>query len=79
MRVTLVPYGALLPLLGAELEYEFSGVTSAELLAALGRSHPAFASWVPQVACALDDAVLRRDDPLPEGGRVALIPPVSGG
>lgn len=70
---------------GDRVELELApGATVADLrerLAAYAGAHwPAFCPKLLQVsAFASDTAVLRDADPLPADGRLAVLPPVSGG
>ncbi|MEM9463273.1 MAG: molybdenum cofactor biosynthesis protein MoaE [Myxococcota bacterium] len=53
--------------------------TAGDLLAALGRQHPALAPRLPPCRVALDQAFVSADQPLAGAKEFAVIPPVSGG
>lgn len=53
--------------------------TAGDLLAALGRQHPALAPRLPPCRVALDQAFVSTDHPLAGATEFAVIPPVSGG
>lgn len=53
--------------------------TVKELLAELGRRHPALVSVLPHLRIAVNQEFVGTDSPLPPSAEVALIPPVSGG
>ncbi len=53
--------------------------TAGDLLAALGRQHPALAPRLPPCRVAFDQAFVDNDAPLAGVTEVAVIPPVSGG
>jgi molybdopterin converting factor small subunit len=50
-----------------------------DLLAAVFEKWPALREWDPSLLIAVNHAYARRDDPLPDGAEVAIMPPVQGG
>jgi molybdopterin converting factor small subunit len=50
-----------------------------DALEAVVREHPELASLRPHLAVAVNGALARDDDAVPEGAELALLPPVSGG
>lgn len=48
-------------------------------LAALAQAHPSLAASLERCACVSGDTIVRRADPLPADGQLALLPPVAGG
>jgi molybdopterin synthase catalytic subunit len=56
-----------------------AGATAADALAALAQQHPALATALPQVRCAVNQEYVASDTVLHDGDELALIPPVSGG
>ena len=55
------------------------GARVADALVALAARWPELGAILPACACAIGDAVARRDHALRAGERLALLPPVSGG
>ena len=55
------------------------GSRVADALALLEREHPALASLRRHLAVAVDQRLVRPDEPLAHGAELALLPPVSGG
>ncbi|MDF3982243.1 MoaD/ThiS family protein [Luteibacter sp. PPL201] len=53
--------------------------TVGDALLALDAARPDLAERLARCACAAGDAIVRRHDPLPADGRIALLPPVAGG
>jgi molybdopterin synthase sulfur carrier subunit len=53
--------------------------TVGDALVLLAREHPKLASALERCACASGDTIVRRADPLPADGRIAVLPPVAGG
>ncbi|MDE2868296.1 MAG: molybdopterin converting factor subunit 1 [Chloroflexota bacterium] len=53
--------------------------TVSDALRELAQSAPDFASRVPHVSFAVNEAFVGADTPLSDGDELALIPPVSGG
>jgi molybdopterin synthase sulfur carrier subunit len=53
--------------------------TIADALALLARERPELASSLDRCACVAGDTIVRRADPVPADGRIALLPPVAGG
>lgn len=53
--------------------------TVGDALDRLNAARPELAELVARCACASGDAIVRRTDPLPGDGRIALLPPVAGG
>lgn len=56
-----------------------AGSRVADALALLERGEPALGPLWPYLAVAVSGRLARRDDPLPAGAELALLPPVSGG
>lgn len=50
-----------------------------DALEALERTYPALAPLRAHLAVAVDGALARPDDVVPDGAELALLPPVSGG
>ena len=55
------------------------GSSVADALAALRSAHPALEPLMPHLAVAVNGALARPDDAVPDGAELALLPPVSGG
>lgn len=55
------------------------GARVSDALDALERAHPALAALRPHLAVAVNGALARDGDALPDGAELALLPPVSGG
>lgn len=53
--------------------------TIAEALALLAHQRPELAASLERCACVSGATIVRRADPLPADGRIALLPPVAGG
>lgn len=53
--------------------------TAAEILAALGRTHPALAPLLPRSRVAVNRRYVDVGAPVSPGDEVAVIPPVGGG
>jgi molybdopterin synthase sulfur carrier subunit len=53
--------------------------TVTTLLQELYRRWPKLQEWEPSLLIAIDQTYARREDPLPEGAEVAIMPPVQGG
>lgn len=53
--------------------------TVADALALLAIRRPELAASLDRCACVSGDTIVRRADPLPVDGRLALLPPVAGG
>ena len=56
-----------------------AGATVSDALRDLAQGAPDFASRVPHVSFAVNEAFVAADTPLADGDELALIPPVSGG
>lgn len=54
-------------------------LTVADALAQLASARPELASALDRCACVSGDTIIRRADPVPADGRIALLPPVAGG
>jgi molybdopterin synthase sulfur carrier subunit len=50
-----------------------------DAIALLARARPELAASLERCASATGDRIVRRQDALPEDGRIALLPPVAGG
>lgn len=80
MNLEIEAFGPLIGVLGAQpIRIEAPVRTAAELMGWLKQTYPDLAPWDGRIACAVEATLLRRDDALIEGSRIALIPPVSGG
>lgn len=81
MNITIQFNGRLRQLAGSKrTELGLADFASVgEALAALAREYPEMAERLSSTACAIDDALVTRDEPLFEGAELVLIPPVSGG
>jgi MoaE-MoaD fusion protein len=55
------------------------GARVRDALDALERAHPELAALRPHLAVAVNGALARDGDAVPEGAELALLPPVSGG
>jgi len=78
LRVAL--FAGLAAAAGARaVEVAWEGGTVAGLRRRLVVDHPALADLLARSAVAIDDAYAPEDAVIPAGGRVAIIPPVSGG
>ncbi|QWT20506.1 MoaD/ThiS family protein [Bacillus sp. NP157] len=53
--------------------------TIGDAVGLLARQRPELASALERCACVSGDTIVRRADPLPADGRIALLPPVAGG
>lgn len=56
-----------------------AGATLVELRQQLAREVPALAELLPHVRFAINSEFAKETAVIPEGGEIALIPPVSGG
>jgi len=56
-----------------------SGARVRDALDALERAHPELATLRPHLAVAVNGALARDGDAVPDGAELALLPPVSGG
>jgi len=84
MRIRLLAFASASDALGAgELDLDLPGLPEqakvADLRAWLDARYPALAPLWPRLAVAVNGAIAKPDDALPEGAEVALLPPVSGG
>lgn len=55
------------------------GARVGDALDALERAHPELAALRPHLAVAVNGALARDGDAVPDGAELALLPPVSGG
>jgi molybdopterin synthase catalytic subunit len=55
------------------------GACVRDALDAIERAHPALAALRPHLAVAVNGALARDGDAVPDGAELALLPPVSGG
>lgn len=53
--------------------------TIGDALQVLQEKHPLLSAAIERCACAVGDAIVRRQAPLPIGSAIVLLPPVSGG
>lgn len=81
MRITIECHGATRRWCGSEtLHMETpADATVGDALQWLAERYPEFAERRATVAVAIGDEIVRATTPLPDGARLALIPPVSGG
>jgi molybdopterin converting factor subunit 1 len=55
------------------------GATMGDLLAQIESRWPKLRDWQNSLLLALDQTYVKRDEPLHDGGEVAIMPPVQGG
>ena len=55
------------------------GATVGDAVAHAVHRWPALAPWEPSLLAAIDLTWARRDEPVPSGAELALMPPVQGG
>ncbi len=81
MKLRLLFFSVLRDLTGtAEMEFACrDGATVKELLGLLYQRWPDLAKWDASLLIAVDQAYAKRDEVLPEGAEVAIMPPVQGG
>jgi molybdopterin synthase catalytic subunit/molybdopterin converting factor small subunit len=81
MKIHLLAFASAGDALGAsEMELEMpEGSRVADLRARLDQEHPGIIPLWPRLAVAVDGRVVAVEEPLRDGGEVALLPPVSGG
>lgn len=80
MRISLIPYGPLVGVLGEPpLDVELEASDAQALLAELHQRFPALEPWTQRIACACGDSLLGPHSAIHDGDEIALIPPVSGG
>jgi molybdopterin converting factor subunit 1 len=80
VRATVLYFAAARERAGlAREELELSARTVRDALRELVARHPALEPLSPHVRIAVNQAFAQLDDPLPEAGELALIPPVAGG
>jgi molybdopterin synthase sulfur carrier subunit len=75
-------YGILQQVMGGpslRLEGLAEGASVAAALERLRQQHPAVADYLPRVACAQGDVLVRREQALDFNQPLVLLPPVSGG
>lgn len=75
-------YGVLQQVMGSpslRLEGLGEGDKVAAALERLRQQHPAVGDYLPRVACAQGDTLVRREQPLDFSRPLVLLPPVSGG
>ncbi len=56
-----------------------AGATMATLLEQVEARWPKIGEWQGSLLLALDQTYVKRDEPLHDGGEVAIMPPVQGG
>jgi molybdopterin synthase catalytic subunit len=56
-----------------------AGARVSDALDALEREHPALSPLRPHLAIAVNGALARPGDAIPDGAELAVLPPVSGG
>ncbi len=80
MKIRLLLFGPLAELVAPELQaFELpEGARAADVIDALGRSHPAARERLRSVALAVNQAFVLGGRLLCDGDEVAVIPPVSG-
>lgn len=81
MTVRVLFFGPLTGLTGAaSLEMDLQqGATIAQLLEQAFLQWPALRDWDAQLLTAINLAYARRDEVIPPGAEVAIMPPVQGG
>lgn len=81
MTVRVLFFGPLTGITGAaSLEVELpEGATIAQLLEDVFLRWPALRDWDGQILTAINLAYARREDIIPPGAEVAIMPPVQGG
>lgn len=82
MQVTFEFWGALRRAAGSDersLVLPAGAADVGDALAALAAALPALGDQLDNTAVALGDRLLLRTEPLEEGMRLALLPPVAGG
>lgn len=78
-QVTVLYFASLRDAAGGAGEQVRTDAADLRALYAELRARHGFALPVERLRVAVDGAFARWDDPLPDGGEVAFIPPVSGG
>lgn len=80
MYITVEFYGVLRQVMGTQqMALEFTGSTVREALERLCHQQPQLATHLPRIACAVGSEIVAHEHALTDHGRLALIPPVSGG
>lgn len=81
MKLRVLFFSVLRDITGTdEIELEVpDGATMGELLAQVEARWPKIAEWQGSLLLALDQTYVKRDEPLHDGGEVAIMPPVQGG
>lgn len=81
MKLRVLFFSVLRDITGTdEIELEVpAGATMGELLAQVETRWPKIAEWQGSLLLALDQTYVKRDEPLHDGGEVAIMPPVQGG
>lgn len=81
MKLRVLFFSVLRDITGTdEIDLEVpAGATMGELLAQVEARWPKIAEWQGSLLLALDQTYVKRDEPLHDGGEVAIMPPVQGG
>ncbi len=81
MKLRVLFFSVLRDITGTdEVDLEVpAGATMGELLAQVETRWPKIAEWQGSLLLALDQTYVKRDEPLHDGGEVAIMPPVQGG
>lgn len=81
MKLRVLFFSVLRDITGTdEVDLEVpAGATMSELLAQVEARWPKIAEWQGSLLLALDQTYVKRDEPLHDGGEVAIMPPVQGG
>lgn len=81
MKLRVLFFSVLRDITGTdEVDLEVpAGATMSELLAQVEARWPKIAEWQGSLLLALDQTYVKRNEPLHDGGEVAIMPPVQGG
>lgn len=79
--ITVEFYGVLQQAAGSErVQYPLELPAPVErVLEGLQLEYPQLAAHLPRLACAVNDEIVPRSEPIAPGATLALLPPVSGG
>jgi len=81
MNVRVLFFGPLVDVTGSStLELALPGASTVQtLLEELFQRWPALRDWEPNLLVAVNLAYARREDSIPPGSEIAIMPPVQGG
>lgn len=82
MKVDVHYYAAAKELAGCEtatFEFESSGTDQASFRLALAKRHPSIAPYLERMRLAVNGDFVDRDEPIRDGDRIDILPPVAGG